>query len=83
MKTVIVTKTVMDVIVHAMIKIVNHYLDKKERPLKYRRVYDFEKGKLKTETKQKMITLSKIILKIMGLSINQARNECNYIGFVE
>ena len=38
--------------VNNMIKIVNHYLVKKERPLKYRRDYDLEKGELK----QKVIT---------------------------
>ena len=38
--------------VNKMIKIVNYYLDKKERPLKYRRDYDLEKRELK----QKMIT---------------------------
>jgi len=42
--------------VNNMIKIVNHYLDKKERLLKYRRDYDLEKGELKAETKQKVIT---------------------------
>ena len=30
-----------------MIKIVNHYLNKKERSLKYRRDYDLEKGEIK------------------------------------
>jgi len=30
--------------VNNMIKIVNHYLDKKERLLKYKRDYDLEKG---------------------------------------
>ena len=30
-----------------MIKIVNHYLEKKERLLKYRRDYDIEKKELK------------------------------------
>ena len=38
--------------VNNMIKIVNHYLNKKERLLKYRRDYDLEKGELK----QKVIT---------------------------
>ena len=42
--------------VNNMIKIVNHYLNKKERLLKYRRDYDLEKGELKAETKQKVIT---------------------------
>jgi hypothetical protein len=42
--------------VNNMIKIVNHYLDKKERLLKYRRDYDLEKGELKAESKQKVIT---------------------------
>ena len=42
-----------------MIKIVNHYLDKKERPLKYRRDYDIEKGEIKKELKQKVITSNK------------------------
>lgn len=42
--------------VNNMIKIVNHYLDKKERPLKYRRDYDLEKGEIKKELKQKVIT---------------------------
>ena len=42
-----------------MIKIVNHYLDKKERPLKYRRDYDLEKSEIKKEEKQKVVTSSK------------------------
>ena len=42
--------------VNNMIKIVNHYLNKKERLLKYRRDYDLEKGELKAEPKQKVIT---------------------------
>ena len=42
--------------VNNMIKIVNHYLDKKERLLKYRRDYDLEKGEIKKELKQKVIT---------------------------
>jgi hypothetical protein len=63
--------------VNNMIKIVNHYLNKKERLLKYRRDYDLEKGKLK------VITLVKNDTKNRESSINQARNECNYIGFVE
>jgi hypothetical protein len=45
--------------VNNMIKIVNHYLEKKERLLKYRRDYDLEKGLLikdKQETKQKVVT---------------------------
>jgi hypothetical protein len=42
--------------VNNMIKIVNHYLDKKERLLKYRRDYDLERGELKAESKQKVIT---------------------------
>ena len=42
-----------------MIKIVNHYLYKKERLLKYRRDYDLKKGKIKKELKQKMIISSK------------------------
>ena len=45
--------------VNNMIKIVNHYLDKKERLLKYRRDYDLEKGEIKKELKQKVITSSK------------------------
>jgi len=45
--------------VNNMIKIVNHYLDKKERPLKYRRDYDLEKGEIKKELKQKVVTSSK------------------------
>ena len=36
-----------DPTVNNIIKIVNHYLDKKERLLKYRRDYDLEKGELK------------------------------------
>ncbi len=32
--------------VNNMIKIVNYYLDKKERPLKYRRDYNLEKREL-------------------------------------
>jgi hypothetical protein len=39
--------------VNNMIKIVNHYLDKKERPLKYRRDYDLEKGEIKKRIKTK------------------------------
>ena len=39
--------------VNNMIKIVNYYLDKNERPLKYRRDYDLEKGEKKL--KQKVI----------------------------
>ncbi len=39
-----------------MIKILNHYLDKKERLLKYRRDYDLEKGKVIVKPKQKVIT---------------------------
>jgi hypothetical protein len=35
------------------------YIDKKERPLKYRRDYDLDKGKIKKELKQKKITSSK------------------------
>jgi hypothetical protein len=42
--------------VNNMIKIVNYYLDKKERLLKYRRDYDLEKGEIKKELKQKVIT---------------------------
>ena len=38
--------------VNNMIKIVNHYLEKKERLLKYRRDYDIEKKELK----QKVVT---------------------------
>jgi hypothetical protein len=45
--------------VNNMIKIVNHYLDKKERPLKYRRDYDLEKGDIIKEEKQKVVTSSK------------------------
>jgi hypothetical protein len=48
--------------VNNMIKIVNHYLVKKERLLKYRRDYDLEKGLLikdKPESKQKVVTLIK------------------------
>ena len=45
--------------VNNMIKIVNHYLDKKERLLKYRRDYDLEKGEIKKELNQKVITSSK------------------------
>ena len=48
--------------VNNMIKIVNHYLVKKERPLKYRRDYDIEKGSLvkdKPEIKQKVATSNK------------------------
>jgi len=45
--------------VNNMIKIVNHYLYKKERPLKYRRDYDLEKGEIKKELKQKVVTSSK------------------------
>ncbi len=37
--------------VNNMIKIVNHYLDKKERPLKYQRGYDLEKQKVITPNK--------------------------------
>jgi hypothetical protein len=37
--------------VNNMIKIVNHYLEKKERPLKYRRNYDLEKQKVITPIK--------------------------------
>lgn len=69
--------------VNNMIKIVNHYLDKKERLLKYRRDYDLEKGELKAETKQKVITSIKNDTKNGRSSFNQARNECNYISFVE
>jgi hypothetical protein len=39
-----------------MIKIVNYYLDKKERPLKYKRNYDLEKGEIIKEEKQKVAT---------------------------
>jgi hypothetical protein len=45
-----------------MIKIVNHYLEKKERLLKYRRDYDLEKGLLikdKQDIKQKVVTFNK------------------------
>ena len=45
--------------VNNMIKIVNNYLYKKERPLKYRRDYDIKKGSLvkdKPEIKQKVAT---------------------------
>jgi hypothetical protein len=66
-----------------MIKIVNHYLNKKERLLKYRRDYDLEKGELKAESKQKVITSIKNDTKIGRSSINHARNECNYTFFVE
>ena len=48
--------------VNNMIKIVNHYLVKKERLLKYRRDYDLEKGLLtkdKPEIKQKVATSNK------------------------
>ena len=39
--------------VNNMIKIVNYYLDKKERPLKYKRDYDLEKGEIKKGIKTK------------------------------
>ena len=42
--------------VNNMIKIVNHYLDKKERPLKYRREYNLEKGEIIKKEKQKVVT---------------------------
>ena len=45
-----------------MIKIVNHYLEKKERLLKYRRDYDLEKALLikdKQDIKQKVVTSNK------------------------
>ena len=45
--------------VNNMIKIVNYYLDKKERPLKYKRNYDLEKGEIIKEIKQKVITPNK------------------------
>ncbi len=45
--------------VNNMIKIVNYYLDKKERPLKYRRNYDLEKGEIIKEEKQKVVTPNK------------------------
>ena len=68
--------------VNNMIKIVNHYLNKKERLLKYRRDYDLEKGLLtknKSETKQKVVTPIKMTLQIGESSINQARDGCDYI----
>jgi hypothetical protein len=51
--------------VNNMIKIVNYYLDKKERPLKYKRNYDLEKGEIIKEikevkqVKQKVVTSNK------------------------
>jgi hypothetical protein len=48
--------------VNNMIKIVNYYLYKKERPLKYRRNYDLEKGEIIKEVKeikQKVVTPNK------------------------
>ena len=48
--------------VNNMIKIVNHYLEKKERLLKSRRDYDLEKGlfiKDKQDIKQKVVTSNK------------------------
>ncbi len=45
--------------VNNMIKIVNYYLEKKERPLKYKRNYDLEKGEIIKEVKQKVATSNK------------------------
>ena len=64
--------------VNNMIKIVNYYLDKKERPLKYKRNYDLEKGEIIKEIKQKVITPNKNDTTTRGSSINQAYNRCNY-----
>ena len=41
---------------HLFLDDVKYYLDNKSRPLKYRRDYDLEKGEIKKELKQKVIT---------------------------
>ena len=49
-----------------MIKILYHYLDKKERPLKYRRDYDLEKGEIKKELNKPIMIVSHLITRKTG-----------------